>query len=135
MMLLLLLVGISGINSSITSCRTGHHRRIMTIGLVLLLLLLVLLLLLQRIIRRLRIQDRAKRPDAVEEIRPWVVDRHARVVRILSPTLGGRRAQIIPDLLLPAHYSRWDPDMACSVHRLEFGPLVPSAKRTACHRD
>lgn len=83
----------------------------------------------------LRIQNRAKRPHAVQEIGPWIVDGHARVVRILSPTLGGRRAQIIPDLLLPAHYSRWDPDMACSVHRLKFGPLVPSAKRTACHRD
>lgn len=88
------------------------------------------MLLLLRIIMRLQ---RAKRPHAVEEIGPWIVDRHARVVRILSPTLSGRRAQIIPDLPLLL-LLLWIPGMACIVHRLEFGPLIPWAKRTACHR-
>lgn len=85
--------------------------------------------------------DRAKRPDAIQEIRPGIVDRHARVVRILSPTLGGRWPQVIPDLvlllpvLLPLELV--DPDMACIVHRLKFGPLIrrrPITKRATCHR-
>ena len=81
-----------------------------------------------------RMIDRAKRPDTVEEIRPRIVDGHGRVVRILSPTLGRRRAQVIPDLpwLVPLAH----PDMLCSAHRLKLGPLVwtrPIAKRIACH--
>lgn len=85
-----------------------------------------------------RMIDRAKRPDAVEEIRPRIVDGHARVVRILSPTLGRRRTQVIPDLpwlVVPLPW--WNPDMLCSAHRLKLGPLVctrPIAKRMACHR-
>lgn len=83
-----------------------------------------------------RLIDRAKRPDAVEEIRPRIVDGHARVVRILSPTLGRRRAQVIPDLpwlVAPLAHPR----MLCSAHRLKLGPLVgtrPIAKRSPCHR-
>ena len=86
--------------------------------------------------------DRAKRPDAIQEIRPGIVDRHARVVRILSPTLGGRWPQVIPNLvlllLLPVlPLELVDPDMACIVHRLKFGPLIwrrPITKRVTCHR-
>lgn len=79
--------------------------------------------------------DRAKRPDAIQEIRPGIVDRHARVVCILSPTLGGRWPQVIPDLMLLRLLV--DPDMACIVHRLKFGPLIrrrPITKRVPCHR-
>lgn len=93
--------------------------------------------ILQMLITRTMLIDHAKRPDAVQEIGPGVVDRHARVVRILSPTLGGQRAQIVPDLMLLRPVDWWDPDMACIVHRLEFGPLIrrrPIAKRMACHR-
>lgn len=82
---------------------------------------------------------RAKRLDAVQEIRPRVVDGHARVVRILSPTLGGRRSQVVPDLLVLVQVNlaqRWGARIS-AVDRLELGPLIRRsliAKRIACHR-
>ena len=85
----------------------------------------------------------AERLDAVQEIRARVVDRHARAVRILCPTLGGGFAQVIPDLFALAEVDLrgWWGGLVVrvisAVHRLELGPLIrrsPIAKRIPCHR-
>lgn len=85
----------------------------------------------------------AERLDAVQEIRARVVDRHARAVCILCPTLGGGFAQVIPDLFALAEVDLrgWWGGLVVrvisAVHRLELGPLIrrsPIAKRIPCHR-
>lgn len=81
-----------------------------------------------------------KRPHAVEEIGPWVVDGHARVVRILSPTLGGLRPQIMPHLLSSVEIDRrrWGESVFSRIHRFKLGPLIgrlPVAKCSARDRN
>lgn len=78
----------------------------------------------------------AKGLDAVEEIGPRVVDGNARVVCILSPTLGGSAAHVMPQLLA---FAQVDVDgWGFVVHHLELGPLIwrgAVPKRAPCHRD
>ena len=64
----------------------------------------------------------AKGLDTVEEIGPRVVDRHGRVVRILSPTFGGSSPHVIPHLFLLVQINvDWWGEV---VHHLKLGPLI-----------
>lgn len=84
-----------------------------------------------------RVMIDAKGLDTVEEIGPRVVDGHARVVRILSPTLGGSAAHVMPHLL--SFVQQVDVDWwALVVHHRKLGPLIRRCtipKWTSCHRD